>query len=65
MTTKYTVSDALNMLRAADVDLASELKNFDAAYADITNEIERDGGEADFSRDEYLQALMTCTRLRS
>lgn len=57
MTTTYTVSDAIEMLRKAEVDLAKEASNVPAAYADITDEIERAGGVPDFGIDEFRAAL--------
>ena len=54
---KYTVSDAIEMMRQGGVDMASELSNPRASYADITDEIERDGGEPEFGFDEFLAAL--------
>ena len=51
----YTVSDALDMLRAAGVNAAAELTNIPAAYADICDEIEQAGGSASTGRERILE----------
>lgn len=56
-TMTYTVEDAIKMMRQGGVDLRSELSNIPASFADITDEIERAGGEWTFSLAEYEAAL--------
>jgi hypothetical protein len=55
--TTCTAADAIEMMRRGGVDLASELHNVSASYADITDEIERDGGEYEFTMAEFEAAL--------
>lgn len=57
MTTSYSVADAIQMLRDGGIDVTAELSNVSAAYADITDEIEMAGGEADFSIGDFEAAL--------
>lgn len=59
--TTYTITDAIEMLRKGGVDIASETSNVRAAYADITDEIERAGGEAEFTIEEFEAAMRAVT----
>jgi hypothetical protein len=55
--TTWTAADAIDMLRASHVDFTGELTNIGAAYMDICDEIEALDGLADFTQDEFEEAL--------
>ena len=52
-----TTEQAIEMLRAGGVDLASELSNVEAAYLDMSDDAERNGEELEFSLEEFEAAL--------
>lgn len=52
-----TTADAIEMLKAGNVDLAGELSHITSAYGDVTEELEAEGYEIGFDADELADAI--------
>lgn len=58
MTRTASVEDAIEMLQKGGVNLAAELSNIDAAYADIHEELMDEGfADVGFSAEELAVAI--------
>lgn len=54
----YSAHDAVDMLaQVSAINLAAELRNIDAAYADVTDEIKSYGDDVGFDQSEFAAAL--------